>query len=173
MKQLLLLRHAKSGWDDPDAPDEERVLTARGHAAAALMAGYLRKQLLRPDLVLVSMARRTRQTFDYFAPQLSGVEVNFEAGLYAFASLPVLRRLRDLPDTVQTVLVIGHNPALQSLALDLAGNTDSPQYSLLDEKFPTAALAVLHHGSEWNTLGAGTTELVSFTRPKDLGSFND
>ncbi len=177
VKNLLLLRHAKSGYEEPQGPDQERSLTPRGHAAAALMASFLREQShkpqWRPDLVLVSMARRTRQTFDHFAPTLSGVEVCFEAGLYAFAALPVLLRLRALPESVGTVLVIGHNPALHDVTLDLARNHDSPLYALVEGKFPTAALAHLQHDGTWNTLGAMTATLSSFTRPKDLGNRDD
>jgi phosphohistidine phosphatase len=68
MRQLLLLRHAKSSWDDPDLPDHARPLNARGKRAAAVMAAVMQDLGLAPDIVLVSSARRTLQTLEALSP---------------------------------------------------------------------------------------------------------
>lgn len=172
-KYLLLLRHAKSSWDDQTVSDEERTLAPRGHYAASLMAAHMHERGWLPDLVLVSMAKRTRQTFDYCAPTLNGTEVRFESGLYVFDPESVLERLRTVSETVRTLLVIGHNPALQELTLKLAGNTRSPLYASVNDKFPTAALAVLSLPGAWQEAGAAAATLTDFVRPKDLGVSGD
>lgn len=168
---LFLLRHAKSSWDAPDLDDFDRPLAERGHRAAAAMAGHMAGLGLRPELILCSSACRTRQTLDYLATVLDGVPVVFEKRLYTFSGSSLLDRLREVPATVGSVLVVGHNPAMQELALALTEGKadDSDQASLLREKFPTGALASLGCSvKDWASLGRGTATLHTFTRPRDL-----
>lgn len=172
MKRLHFLRHAKSSWDAPELEDFERPLADRGVRAGAVMAAALAGRGLRVDQVLVSPARRTRQTFDALHPLFDGVPVVFEQRLYVFSAAKLLDRLRDLPDTLSSVLVIGHNPALHELAMALTERQEPATTDLaaLRDKFPTAAYALMSCAVDrWGDLAPGVGRLDAFLRPKDLG----
>jgi phosphohistidine phosphatase len=167
MKRLYLLRHAKSSWKDTSLPDHDRPLAGRGRRAAKAIARHLREQDLEPQLVLCSTARRARETLDRIQPALGGPTAELEHDLYAASADALLERLRRVPDTVASVMLIGHNPGLQELALDLAGSPHT--VSELATKFPTAALATLEiPASSWQELDHKTGEIVAFVRPRDL-----
>lgn len=172
MKRLHFLRHAKSSWDDPALEDDDRPLAERGHRAGALMAGALSERGLHVDQALVSTAVRARQTFDYVCPLLDGVPVQFEHRLYVFSAARLLDRLRELPDAVASVLVVGHNPAMHELAMALTEKQDPPTPDLLTlrDKFPTAAYALMDCAVDrWTDLAPGCARLDTFIRPRDLG----
>ena len=114
-KRLLLLRHAKSSWDDPALADYDRPLAARGRKAAKLIGAYLRREQIRISLVLRSSARRARETLDLVAA--SG-DIQIEPELYGASADQLLERLRRVPDEVDAVMLIGHNPAIQDLAVN-------------------------------------------------------
>lgn len=170
MRQLFLLRHAKSSWDDPALDDFERPLNKKGRKAAKLMADYLRKHRLRPAFVLCSAARRTRETYDLLEPALEGIPVSFEDSVYEAAKHDLLDRLRQLDDHLASVLLIGHNPGLERLASALSGGRGEPQaLAALEEKFPTGTLAVLEtDAAQWRALEDGGCRLVEMVRPGDL-----
>ena len=113
MKRLYLLRHAKSSWKDTSLPDHDRPLSGRGRRAAKAIARHLREQDLEPQLVLCSTARRARETLERIQPALGAATVEFEHDLYAASADALLERLRRVPDTVASVMLIGHNPGLQ------------------------------------------------------------
>lgn len=125
-RTLVLLRHAKaepaSGWSDVD-----RRLTPRGRADAGAAGAWLSTHGLRPDLVICSPARRTRQTWHGVALALppGRREVRYERSLYDGSARDLLRAIATTPDEVRTVLLIGHNPAVSELSalLDPAGAT--------------------------------------------------
>ena len=168
MKRLYLLRHAKSSWKDSSLPDHDRPLAGRGRRAAKAMSRHLREQDLQPELVLCSTARRARETLERMQPALGAATVELERDLYAASADALLGRLRRVPDTVASVLLIGHNPGLQDLALDLARSPRSA--GELATKFPTAALVALEvPAANWRELDRGTAEIVAFVRPRDLG----
>jgi phosphohistidine phosphatase len=163
LKQLELLRHAKSSWDDPDIADHDRPLNARGRAAAALVGRHMREQTPSPDLVLCSSATRTRQTLQLL-DLASGTQVLVEDELYGAGAAGLLARLKAVPAPIGTVLLIGHNPGIEDLTrmLDRDGLTSI-------QKFPTAALAVLGFDLEaWNDLAPGIGHLDGFFTPRDL-----
>jgi phosphohistidine phosphatase len=165
---LLLLRHAKSSWDDPSLADIDRPLAPRGEKAARTIARYLLEKRVRPDLVLCSTSRRTRQTFEAIEPSLGRhAQVEYEQGLYGASADELLARLRTVSPEVSTVLVLGHNPGMQDLALLLAGG--GARLDRLREKFPTAALATLSAGDRWADLKAGDAELLDYVVPRELG----
>jgi phosphohistidine phosphatase len=167
MKRIYLLRHAKSSWKDEDLADHDRPLDGRGRKAAKAMARHLRRESIQPELVLVSTALRVRQTLERIEPALGRRSVRVEAALYGASARSLLERLRAVPDTVSSVMIIGHNPGLQQLAVDLA--RPAPELSAVRLKFPTGALATLAFDSaHWADLDAGTAELVAFVRPRDL-----
>ena len=164
MKRVYLLRHAKSSWKHSELPDHDRPLAGRGRKAAKRIAGHMQARQFEPELVLCSTARRARETLERIEPVLGHAPVRMERALYGASARDLLARLRRLPDDVESVLVIGHNPGMHDLASELAGS--APE---LARKFPTAALAMLaFHGSTWDELGPKTAELVELTRPRDL-----
>jgi phosphohistidine phosphatase len=167
MKRLYLLRHAKSSWDEPTLVDHERPLAPRGRRAVKVMAKHLRREGIAPQLVLCSSSRRTRQTLTRIAPGLGkSADVQIRSKLYAASAPELLEVLREVPDGVESVMVIGHNPGIQDLALSLA--RDGPQITRVRGKFPTAALATLEFRAAWRELAPGSAELVSFVKPKEL-----
>lgn len=170
MKRILLLRHAKSSHDDPAASDFDRPLAVRGENAAPRMGARMAAAGWIPERVVVSAARRARDTVEALWrdwPQQPPTLV--ESDLYGAGAADLLDRLRRLPDAEGTVLLVGHNPAIQQTALDLAGTGDADAYAAMRAKFPTAALAVLDaEVAHWADLRPGCAVLSAFVRPGDL-----
>jgi phosphohistidine phosphatase len=176
-KQLFVLRHAKSSWDDPGLDDHERPLAPRGQRAVKQLAAHIREHEIRPEQVLCSSARRTLETCEGIE---SGGEIMVEPELYEASGKDVLARLHRIPESTNSVMVIGHNPALQVLLLRLTGsngtgglasNGDGDADSMVSElqrKFPTGALATLSFECEWSELAPGSAKLVDVVRPRDL-----
>lgn len=171
MKKLLLLRHAKSSWDDPSLADFERPLSERGLKAAPRMGRELAARDWLPDTALVSPAARTHATWDLVAAQWSAQpQVAFPETLYDATPEEILAELRRTPDAVETLLVVGHNPGLQQLADGIAGGTsESKALARLRQKFPTAGLARLVFEGKWRGLNFDGARLTHCLRPKDLG----
>ncbi len=161
-KHLLLLRHAKSSWEDPALTDHERPLAPRGRRAAKLIRSYLRESGIPVSLVLCSSARRARETLELVEP---GGEIRVEDGLYAASASELIGRLRHVPDETETVMLVGHNPGIQELAAQLSGDR-SP---LVGRRFPTGALAALSFNGPWRRLAPGQAQLTSFITPRELG----
>jgi phosphohistidine phosphatase len=168
VKTVFLMRHAKSSWDDPQLADQDRPLTSRGRKAAARMGEYMRDADLRPSIVLCTSALRVRQTLELLRPALpEKTTVKVEPRLYSAGSKELLTRIRRLSPAATSVLVVGHNPAMQDLVLGLASK--SPKLNAIRNKFPTAALAVLDAPiDEWRQLVPGQASLVHFVTPKGL-----
>lgn len=168
MKRLFLLRHAKSSWDDPELEDHDRPLAPRGRHGAKRIAAYMRDKDFEPTIVLCSSAVRARKTLELVAPALpEQTAIQIEPSLYHAGSRELMARLRRVPRGAPSVLLIGHNPAMQHLVLILASETE--QMEPIREKFPTAALAVLDARIEgWHQLGPGAAILADFVTPKRL-----
>jgi phosphohistidine phosphatase len=166
VKRLFLLRHAKSSWDDPRLDDRERPLAPRGRRASKLISEHLRRERIAPSLVLCSSAMRTRETLERVMPALGAADVSVEDGLYEASAEALLRRLREVPRDMESVMLVAHQPAIQELALDLAG--DGADLARVRAKFPTAALATLLFVGDWSELGPGSAELVAYVKPKEL-----
>lgn len=168
MRQLLLLRHAKSSWDDPALADFDRPLGARGLKTAPLMGRELARRGWLPDLALISPALRTRDTWRLVARELPGhVPGEFAEELYEARPGAIMARLRRAEGA--GVLVIGHNPGLQDFALRLAGaGSDTDVFRTIEAKFPTAALARFTVEGQWADLDFGAARLTHCIRPKDL-----
>jgi phosphohistidine phosphatase len=131
-----------------------------------VIADYARQQAIAPSMVLCSSSVRTRETLDRILPALDSPEVLIERGLYEASAGDLLDRLRRVPDPADSVLLVGHQPAMQELALELAG--DGEQLTRLRAKFPTAALATLLFVGEWGELDPGCAEVVDYVKPKEL-----
>ena len=170
MHQLLLLRHAKSSWDDTKLADRDRPLTDRGRRAAAAMRQAMHELGLAPDLVLVSPARRTLQTLDALEPWEDTPLLEHIEALYLATSAQLLCIVRDVPETVRSVLLIGHNPGMHDLAQALAaGAAPTDATRRLAEAYPTGALAEFSVAGPWLRLGAGGARLTRFITPRELG----
>lgn len=174
MRQLLLLRHAKSSWDDPRLSDHARPLNARGRRAAHAMADAMRELGLTPDIVLVSSARRTLQTLEALAPLEGPPLIEPMDDLYLAAWPSLLGVLRGLPETARSVLLIGHNPGLHDLAMALAGPALMASGGAMAERlaagYPTAGLTEFAVAMPWRLLEAGGGRLLRFLTPADLPS---
>jgi phosphohistidine phosphatase len=170
MLTLSLLRHAKSNWDDPTLKDFDRPLAKRGENAAPRMGAYMEKQGLAPDLVLCSPAVRARQTLDLVLPHLAGgPTVVFEDNFYLAAPTIMLARVRKIDAKVRHVLIVGHDPGMQGLALELSGSGEVQALQALAAKFPTAGLAVIgFKARDWSKVGPGKGRLELFVSPKML-----
>ena len=172
MRQLMLLRHAKSSWDDPGLSDHARPLNTRGRRAASAMADAMRELGLSPDLVLVSSARRTLQTLDALTPFEDGALVEPMDALYLAPWPRLLDEIHNTPETVRSLLLIAHNPGLHELALALLGpnEPDRADTRRLAEGYPTGALVEFTIASAWRQLEAGGGRLVRFLAPRDLSA---
>jgi len=167
VRTLYVLRHAKSTWDRSELADHERPLAPRGRRAAHALAGRIERLGIAPTLVLCSTAVRARETLDALAPTLgAGVEVYLDDGLYAAGVEELLIRLRRVPDSVTAVLLVGHNPGLQDLVLELCSDGDPDELDRVREKFPTCALATLTIADcSWAKLSGGAATLRSLLVP--------
>ena len=127
------------------------------------MGKHLRREEIEPSLVLCSSAVRARETLQRVDP---GGQVRIEPELYGASAEGLLERLREVPDSVDSVMLVGHNPAMQSLALSIAGG--GAKLADVERKFPTGALATLTFEGDWRELEPARAELVDFVKPKHL-----
>lgn len=167
MKQLGLLRHAKSDWDDLNLRDFDRGLNERGRRGAALMAGHIVEHGAKWDLVLASPAERVRRTL---AASDLKVPVQFEEDAYLADSSTLIKLLRKVHDSHDAVLLSGHNPGLQELAVDLVAEENyNKLVREVMNKFPTCAFAVFDLDIDsWDECVPGCGKLVHLARPRDL-----
>jgi phosphohistidine phosphatase len=172
MRQLLLLRHAKSSWDDAAMPDRDRPLNARGRRSAAAMRQAMRNLGLSPDVVLVSPARRTMETLEALEPWDDTPLIDPVDSLYLGNVMQLTAALHGVAETVRSVLLIGHNPGLHDLALSLAGDramrAGGENERALADGFPTGALAEFVVPGSWWDLREGGGRLVRFLTPRML-----
>ena len=170
MLTLVILRHAKSSWNDPAEDDFDRPLNGRGRKAAPEAGEMLRGLKIAPDLVLCSPAKRTRETLELALPEIGAgktPKITYDERLYLAAAPTLLECLRDTGRDAACVVLIGHNPGLHSLAVALAGTGEPGLLAQVSEKFPTAALAVLaFDGNEWHKVTPGSGRLLAFWTPK-------
>ncbi len=173
MVRLLLLRHAKSDWSG-EAGDHERPLSGRGKKAVPRVAAHMRKQGYQPQAVLCSTAKRARETLELLLQRLAvPAAIHYQRELYLAEWPQLLAEIRSVPTDGSPLLLVGHNPGLEQLALALALQRQSPaeraRTEKLAAKFPTAALAVLDFDiADWSQAKPGSGKLVDFVRPKDL-----
>lgn len=170
MRQLLILRHAKSSWDEPDQPDHMRPLNPRGkQAALALRQEFLNRGLI-PDHILVSSARRTQETLQALEPWPQPVNVQVLDSLYLALPDSVLDALHDAPPDARCILLVGHNPGLHELTLQLAApdKSNATAHDTLLQGLPTGGLVEFDVPTPWSELRAHGAILQRFTRPRDL-----
>jgi phosphohistidine phosphatase len=170
MLTLSLLRHAKSSWKDPALSDHDRPLNKRGKAEAPVIGKEIAKHGLDPDLVLCSTARRTRDTLQLVLPELeTEPKIIYEDGLYHGTPAEMLYLLHEVAAGVGQVLLVGHNPELQSFALDLIGSESKQLKDRLEAKLPTAGLVVLRFpAGAWKDVAINSGKLELFLTPSDV-----
>ncbi|RDJ09642.1 SixA phosphatase family protein [Rhizobium grahamii] len=168
-RRLLLLRHAKSAWPE-NVPDHDRPLAGRGEKAAPLIGRYLAREKLIPDLVLVSSARRTQETWGLLAKELpSAIAKRDTEDLYEASAAKIAAVVQTIDPKVRTLMLIGHNPGFQDLADGLIGEGDPAACTRIREKFPTAALAVIEFDADrWKDLRPRSGLLERFITPRSL-----
>lgn len=171
MKTLALFRHAKSDWNDARARDFDRPLNARGRKGAKLMGRHIVRYGQRWDRIIASPAVRSAETIEIASKgSTSLLPINWERRIYLASSATLLDVLREQDDALDAILVVGHNPSLEDLIFDLVPKEGaSPLRALVEDKFPTAAFAVIELDVErWADLAEGQGRLVHLTRPRDL-----
>lgn len=161
MKNLLIIRHAKSSWDNPDLDDKERPLSKRGYEDAPLMANVLKGYNINIDKIFCSSALRAKTTIEIFSKVLSidNQKIIFTDELYNASRRDILNFLKQLSDDLVNIGIVGHNPGL----------TDLAHYLLYDfnHELPTCALVLIElEIDKWSNLKSGTGTLKFFEYPK-------
>lgn len=170
MKTLTLLRHAKSGWDDPVARDFDRPLNAKGRKAAQVMGRHMKTGGLAFDHIVASPARRVVETIaevaaGYGAP----IDPAWDKRLYLASSATLLDVARETPAEADRLLMIGHNPGLEDFVLMLLAGGEPALVTAAEEKYPTATIAELTFDVDhWADVAAAAGTLTRFVRPRDL-----
>lgn len=170
MIRLLLLRHAKSSWDSPDATDFERPLNSRGMKTAPFMGQYMADHALIPDKILCSTARRTRDTLAGLLPAFPNDHtIHLLQRLYDSPERNYIDPIKVYGQAAKTILLIGHCPTIQQTAIDLIGNGNPDLKDEIVAHYPTAALAVIDFDREaWTDIQMHSGRVVAFFRPRDL-----
>lgn len=166
MKRLLLLRHAKSDWDDSSLRDFDRPLAPRGERDAPRIGKALRKSGVVPDLIVSSPAARARATIEAVtqAAKLAN-EIEFDEAVYGASSAELMKLIRRLPDRSECTLLVGHNPGFEDLLGRLTGS---------HERMPTAALACVEFDIDrWDDVEDKKGRLVWLLTPKHLDAHGD
>jgi phosphohistidine phosphatase len=161
MKTLLLLRHAKSSRDSPSLQDFDRPLNERGKKDAPLIGKYTRKQKIQADLAVSSPAERARQTAELVLKSAGlKVELRFDKRIYEASLRRLLNVISQVEDTVNTVIMVGHNPGFEELFEALTGEA---------RDLPTASLACIElHVENWSKVRTAVGDLKWLVTPKEL-----
>ena len=164
MKQIYILRHAKSSWDNSNLSDFERPLADRGISDAKKMSKFLKDMNIKIDKVLCSNAIRAKETFD-----LTADGFNFEIDkatyldkLYFGDTTTIIQDLKELDESLNNILIVGHNPTLHYLVEILTNESIN--------RFTTCNLATISHDGEWVSLNSQQCSLKSLIRPKELNN---
>ena len=166
MPRILLMRHAKSSWDDPSLPDHDRPLNERGRRSATKVGAYLREHGLLPELILCSSATRATETLAGLALGIPDVRIRDD--LYGADDEALLAAVRETSDAVDSVAVIAHDPGMHDLVTRLAADAAGEDADAIRERFPTGAVAVFDHDGAWGGFDADGARLAAFVRPRDL-----
>src|SRR5918999_4087092 len=169
MLTLSLLRHTKSSWSDREPEDRDRPLAKRGPKAAGAMGAFIAKEGLRPDLILCSSSVRTRATLALVLPELGtpAPQVVYDVVLYRAIPAALLGRMQEVKNDTRHVMLIGHNPGMHALALELTGKGNRKDLEAMATKFPTCGLAVLtFKARKWSDIGFGAGKIELFMTPR-------
>jgi phosphohistidine phosphatase len=168
MKILTLLRHAKSGWDDPVRRDFDRPLNPRGRRAAHIVGREMRSLGLAFDRIVASPARRVVETIGEVASSFGPLAPDYDERVYLASAETLIELVRETPEPVERLLLVGHNPGLEELALFLACR-EGPLRAEVAVKYPTGTLAeIALPAVHWREVDEGQGTIVRFIRPRDL-----
>jgi phosphohistidine phosphatase len=170
MKRLTILRHAKSSWGDPGLDDFDRPLNARGIAAARAVGKALKRRRVRLDHVLASPAKRVRETLDQFARGYGILpEIRLDDAIYLASPGTLLDSVRDLPEASGAPLLVGHNPGLERLLIELTRDDSHGFRDLVAQGYPTGALAIVElPAASWAGIEPASGEIVDLILPREL-----
>lgn len=169
MKTLTLLRHAKSGWDDPVARDFDRPLNAKGKRAAAMVGRHMRSLGLAFDHAIASPAVRVSETLAQIESGYGRtIAPDLDRRVYLASAATLLDVVHGFPAEIESALLVGHNPGLEDLVLMLVADGADPLRDAVEDKYPTASIAELQFEGEWGDVATGTARLTRFIRPRDL-----
>ncbi len=171
MKILGLYRHAKSDWTDPRARDFDRPLNARGKKGAVAMGQHIREAAFSCARIIASPAVRCAETIE-LGSQANGSSypVMWDRRIYLASSATLLDLLREQEGNPPSILMVGHNPGLEDLIFDLVPDDGTCLLrDIVEEKFPTAAYAVLELDiDDWAEIAPDCAKLIHLKRPRDL-----
>jgi phosphohistidine phosphatase len=170
MKTLTLLRHAKSTWHDPVARDFDRPLNKRGHKAARTIGREMRARGLRFDRVIASPAVRVTETLDGLAEGYgSPLDPEYDQRVYLASPATLLDVIHEVPDRAEALLIVGHNPGLEALVLQLTVDDGDTLRAEVAVKYPTGAMAEISLPvKHWRDVARGMGTVRCFVRPRDL-----
>jgi len=174
MRRLLLLRHSKTERPEPGERDGDRKLMPRGRADAPLIGAYMARHRLIPDLVLVSPAQRTIETWALVGAAFSKTPRMLKDDRIYNAGAQTLADLVRKTDDARSLLLVGHNPGLHDLATELIGSGDVEARESLNEKLPTSGLVVIDFAFDhWSELHDSSGRLERFVTPRLIGAASD
>lgn len=170
MLQLYLLRHAKSSWGNPGTADHDRPLAPRGQRAAPLIGLAMKNGHFEPGLILCSTAIRARQTLDLvLGAGEFAAETKFDRRIYDADAEDILGLIATTPPQANRLMIVGHNPTMHGLALQLSQKGNNDDLIRLQTKYPTGGLAVIEFVAEdWQAVVSEPGTLKAFFVPRDL-----
>ena len=170
MKRLTVLRHAKSSLGGAGLDDFDRPLNASGIAAARALGKELKQRAVAFDHVLASPAKRVRETLELFVDGYGELpEALFDQAIYLASPATLLDRVRDLPDDVKSPLLVGHNPGLELLVIELTNDDRHAFRDRVAQGYPSGALATLEFPTaNWAEIHPGSGEIVELVLPREL-----
>lgn len=167
MSRLFLLRHAKAGWAAPGMRDFDRPLEPVGRTDADAIGAAMVARAYAPDLVLCSSAKRARETLEWVGRHTGEGRTVFSDDLYSTDAAGYVDFIRETADG-EAVLVVGHNPMMEDVAMALSGDGDEHAMNTLGSGFPTSALAVIRFDGNLAGTTPGKGYLEAFLTPADL-----
>ena len=164
MKEIYVLRHAKSSWDNSNLSDFDRPLADRGISDAKKMSNFLKDMNIKIDKVLCSSAIRAKETFDLTADGFNFEidKATYSDKLYFGDTTTIIQDLKELDESLNNILIVGHNPTLHYLVEILTNESIN--------RFTTCNLATISHNGEWVSLNSQQCSLKSLIRPKELNN---
>ncbi len=170
MVDLFLMRHAKSSWDDAFLDDFERPLNKRGRQAVPLIGQWMIEHAISPELVLCSTAKRCTSTLKLLKEEgIRFADISYHEVLYHASSVDLLSLIRTLPDTLKSLMIIGHNPGMHILANALIKLKDGQPAPPFEVKYPTSAVTHFQFQvKDWSAVAEGSGTLYRYVTPKQL-----
>lgn len=171
MKCILLLRHAKSSWIDASLDDFDRPLSGRGIKDAPRIGKYLRKIGYKPEYIVSSPAQRAKETSLLCVEEMKQDEgiIHWDEGLYFDSSRKYVEAIQQTPEKVDTMMIVGHNPLMESTATVLSGGRENSAF-----RIPTAGLVCLEsYAVRWQDIKPGTCQIKWMMIPKVLKDILD